>query len=92
MAVLTSNEPYSLFVASAQTHPSQLAKEDAEALKIPHLILASKDENPDDVKFYDPAKMPAGSEVHTYSTMPHGWMGARADLKSEEPCKEYTRG
>ena len=71
-----------------------MEKSDAEGLTIPHIVLASKDE-PADVtteykKVIDSGSM--GGYVETYSTMHHGWMGARADLEDEENFKEYTRG
>ena len=33
-----------------------------------------------------------GGVVETYETMHHGWMGARANLESEDNLKEYERG
>jgi hypothetical protein len=73
-------------------HPAKLAKEDAEVLRGPHLVLASNGENPEDVKAFDETQKPTGSETHTYSNMHHGWMGARAKLNEEENLKEYKRG
>lgn len=32
------------------------------------------------------------SYVDTYSTMHHGWMGARANLEDAENKKEFERG
>lgn len=91
MSILASNEPFNLFRASGQGHPTWLAAEDAEALTVPHLILASKDENQDDVKAFGAVEKPAGSETHLYPTMIHGWMGARAALDDEECAKEFKR-
>ena len=31
-------------------------------------------------------------KVETYATMPHGWMGARANLSNPDNLKEYERG
>ena len=32
------------------------------------------------------------NHVETYSTMFHGWMGARANLENEDNAKEFERG
>lgn len=69
---------------------------DAQALSIPHIVLASKDEPADAVTAYTDllAKNHGQKEAHveTYSKMWHGWMGARADLEQEESRAEYARG
>ena len=72
-------------------YTSRLAKEDAEKLTIPHLIEASKDEPADVVKQYAEI-LGKNGEVETYSTMHHGWMGARANLEDQENVKEFERG
>lgn len=90
--ILASNVVGTPIQASAQGHPSRLSRDDAEALFRPHLILASKDESPEDVKDFDSAKKPAGSEVHTFDDMIHGWMGARADLADKHCREEFKRG
>jgi hypothetical protein len=76
------------------TNYSALAKADAELLTIPHLLLASKDENPAEVKgyvdYFSSSKVPG--EAHTYATMFHGWMAARAKLSEEEYLKGYEKG
>lgn len=59
---------------------------------IPHLVLASKDEDAEVVKAFDAVNKPAGSETHTYPKMHHGWMGARANLDDEENVKEFHNG
>ena len=70
-----------------------MEKADAEKIAIPHIVLASKDEPADAVADYKQVieSNGIGGCVETYSTMPHGWMGARADLENEEPRKEYVR-
>ena len=61
---------------AASGHPSLIDAKEAEAISIPFCILASKDEDANDVKaFADNLKGPKHSE--TYSEMPHGWMAAR---------------
>lgn len=66
---------------------------DAQALSIPHIVLASKDEPADAIAGYADlfAKEKEGY-IETYSTMWHGWMGARANLEQAEGQAEYARG
>ena len=64
---------------------------DARAMKIPHICLASPDEPADVLKPYND-ELPIHSEMELYSTMFHGWMGARANLENEENAKEFNRG
>ncbi|PYH49359.1 dienelactone hydrolase [Aspergillus saccharolyticus JOP 1030-1] len=82
------------FIASGQVHPGRMAAEDAQRLTIPHLVLASKDEPADVVEAYAKtiAEKGLGGHVETYTTSIHGWMGARADLESENSLAEYKRG
>ncbi|KAL1857996.1 hypothetical protein Plec18170_003220 [Paecilomyces lecythidis] len=93
VAVLLSG-PNTPFTATAQTHPAQIDKADAEKLTIPHLVLASKDEAADAVREY--ARIidnnGIGGHVETYTSMWHGWMGARAKLDDEHARAEYSRG
>lgn len=72
----------------------RLAKEDAEKIVIPHIVLASKGEDAEIVKQYSEILTGEGKhgEVETYATMHHGWMGARANLQDDENLKEYERG
>jgi hypothetical protein len=67
---------------------------DAENLTIPHIVLASKDEPGDIVDHYTDilARNGIGGHVETYTTMWHGWMGARARLDEKEGSAEYIRG
>ncbi|KAK6833336.1 hypothetical protein PG995_013093 [Apiospora arundinis] len=83
------------FSVSGTAHPGALAAADAEALTIPHIVLASKDEPADVVAEYK--KILEGQSgktgvVETYATMNHGWMGIRAKLDVEDDRKEYERG
>lgn len=73
---------------------SQLSREDAEAMQIPHILLASKEEPKEMVAAYKEVITGDGKkgEVETYATSHHGWMGARAKLEDEENRKEYERG
>ncbi|KAH6871771.1 hypothetical protein B0T10DRAFT_590516 [Thelonectria olida] len=79
------------FNVSGTAHPGQLTirkrrleVKDAEATNVPHILLASPGEPEDVVAQY--------KEVETYSTMFHGWMGARANLEDPANLKEYERG
>jgi dienelactone hydrolase len=72
-----------------------MTREDAEKIAIPHLVLASKDEDAAIVGEYKEvlvAKKDGKSEVETYPEMHHGWMGGRARLPEEHFKNEYVRG
>lgn len=73
---------------------SRMDVTDAQALSIPHIVLASKDEPADAVAGYADffPKNEKEGYVETYTKMWHGWMGARADLEQEESQAEYARG
>ncbi|KAL5335758.1 alpha/beta-hydrolase [Aspergillus crustosus] len=92
--VALASGAYTPFVASGQTHPGRLEKADVEDLTIPHIALASKDEPADVVQEYSQiiSSNGIGGEVEIYSSMWHGWMGARADLEDENGYAEYARG
>jgi len=79
--------------ATGQTHPGRLAKEDALKITVPHIVLASKGEPTDIVAAYKEIieSNGIGGVVETYSTMHHGWMGAKANLEDAENRKEYER-
>lgn len=87
-------------VGSVQIHPAFLDRGDAEEIKIPHLLLASKDEDAAVVKEYKETFEKAAeteegakkSEVHTYEDMHHGWMGARALLDELKFKERYNEG
>jgi dienelactone hydrolase len=89
--------PGSIFSVSGQVHPGRLAREDAEKISIPHIVLASNGEDAKVVEEYKEIlegreEGKARGVVETYGTMHHGWMGARAKLGEEENLKEYERG
>lgn len=73
---------------------SRLDAEDAEALTVPHICLASPDEPADVVAQVKEILSKPGKtgEVETYPDMFHGWMGARANLEDGKNAKEYERG
>ena len=57
------------------TPDRRLATEDAKAITIPHIVLASKDEDAAIVKEYAEVLVAEGKPnvVETYATMHHGW-------------------
>jgi dienelactone hydrolase len=79
------------FKAGVQTSPAMVDVADAEKVKIPMLVMPSKDESLEDFKKYDGALATKG-KLEYFDKMPHGWMSARGDLKDEEARKEYERG
>ncbi|OTA66037.1 dienelactone hydrolase family protein [Hypoxylon sp. EC38] len=86
--------PGRVFKVSGTAHPGRLATEDAEALTVPHICLASSKEPADVVTQYKEilAKPGKTGVVETYETMFHGWMGARANLEDEKNKSEFERG
>jgi len=66
-------------------------KADAEKITIPHLVLASKDEDPGQIREFEEG-LKGEKYVETFGGMIHGWMSARGDLEDEEVRKEYERG
>jgi len=60
---------------------SRLTKEDAERITVPHIVLASNGEDVKAVQEYKGVLEAGNGVVETYSTMHHGWMGARANCK-----------
>ncbi|KAF4448024.1 dienelactone hydrolase family protein [Fusarium austroafricanum] len=84
------------FTVSGTAHPrsSKLDAKDAEKTNVPHILLASPGEPEDVVAQYNEILSQPGKigEVETYSTMFHGWMGARAKLDDEKNVQEYERG
>jgi len=79
------------FKAAALLHPVRLDPADGAKVQIPMCVLASGDENPDDVKKYSDS-LTVKKYVETFDTQIHGWMAARADLKDPAVLKEYERG
>ena len=68
-----------------------VSADDAKGIKIPICMLASGDENPEDVAAFEKA-LTGEKHVETFGDQVHGWMGARADLKNERCKSEYERG
>jgi dienelactone hydrolase len=79
------------FRAAAECHPAMIDPADATKIKIPLCMLASKDENPEEVKQFA-ANLTGPKHVETFGDQIHGWMAARADLENPRVKQEYERG
>lgn len=88
---LSSGKDNKIFNAAVQCHPAMVDPNDAKEVSIPMMMLASKDEPPNDVQAFK-ANLQVPNHVETFPTQIHGWMAARGDLENEEVRKEYERG
>jgi dienelactone hydrolase len=79
------------FSVAAECHPAMVDPKEAESIKIPLIMLASKEEPDDAVKEFE-EKLKVTKHVETFKDQVHGWMAARADLSDERVKEEYTRG
>ncbi|KAL9010839.1 MAG: hypothetical protein Q9173_004259 [Seirophora scorigena] len=74
--VSLTSQSGTLFSAAAEVHPAMVDPEEAKGVKIPLCMLASGDENPEDVeKFKD--NLNVDKRVETFKDQVHGWMAAR---------------
>lgn len=64
---------------------------EAENIKIPLCMLASKDEPEEDVKKFE-ANLKGEKHVEIFKDQIHGWMAARSDLDDKRVKEEYERG
>ncbi|KAF7887256.1 uncharacterized protein EAF02_003903 [Botrytis sinoallii] len=80
------------WTVSGQVHPSRLTKEDAERITIPHIVLASNGEDAKAVQEYKDVLEAGNGVVETYSTMHHGWMGARANFEMKTMSRNMLEG
>lgn len=86
-----TSSPSNPFSIAAECHPAMVEPKDAEGIKVPLIMLASKEEDPDKVKqFENNLKQPKHVEI--FGDQVHGWMAARADLSNPRVKEEYTRG
>lgn len=79
------------FKAGGAVHPAFVDHKDAAGIKVPTLLLASKDESAEEVKKYE-AALTVPHHVETFKDQIHGWMAARSDLKDPRVKEEYERG
>ncbi|RMD40063.1 hypothetical protein DV735_g5059, partial [Chaetothyriales sp. CBS 134920] len=79
------------FKVGVQTSPALLDLADAPKIKIPMLVLPSKDEPLDEYeKYRDAITVP--NRLEYFANQIHGWMSARGDLKDPAVLKDYERG
>jgi dienelactone hydrolase len=64
---------------------------DAEGIRVPIIMLASKDEPADAVRKFEET-LTTPNHVEIFKDQIHGWMAARADLEDDRVKEEYTRG
>nr|CDN29925.1 Putative protein of unknown function [Podospora anserina] len=79
------------FVVGAECHPAMVDPKEAEGIKIPLILLASKEEPEDKVKEFE-EKLKVAKHVETFKDQIHGWMAARSDLSDARVKEEYIRG
>ncbi|KAF4124772.1 Dienelactone hydrolase [Geosmithia morbida] len=88
LVVKADSNPFSI---AAAAHPAMVDPADAEGIKVPFALLASKDEPIEDVdKFEAALKVP--KHVETFPDQIHGWMAARSNLEDPRVKAEYERG
>ncbi|KAM4065199.1 dienelactone hydrolase family protein [Hirsutella rhossiliensis] len=88
LSVKADSNPFSV---AASVHPAMVDPADADGIKVPMILLASKEESKEDVKkFEDALKVPKYVEI--FPDQIHGWMAARADLSDDRVKHEYERG
>ncbi|OBR08655.1 Dienelactone hydrolase [Colletotrichum higginsianum IMI 349063] len=90
VSLVTSGES-NPFKVGAEIHPAMVEPEDAKGIKIPLILLASKDEPEEDVKKFE-GNLSVAKHVETFKDQIHGWMAARSDLEDPRVKEEYTRG
>ncbi|KAL8737592.1 MAG: hypothetical protein Q9181_001534 [Wetmoreana brouardii] len=89
--VSLTSQSGTLWSAAAEVHPAMVDPNDAKGIKIPLCMLASGDENPEDVKKFK-ENLSVDNHVETFGDQVHGWMAARGDLKNDKVKQEYERG
>ncbi|KAH8654471.1 dienelactone hydrolase family protein-like protein [Tricladium varicosporioides] len=88
---LTTSKSDTPFKAGAECHPAMVDPSEAEGIKIPLCMLASKDEPEADVEKFK-ANLKGEKHVEIFGDQIHGWMAARADLEDSRVKEEYERG
>lgn len=64
------------WTAAAEVHPAMVNPDDAKGITVPIAILASKDENAEDVENFKKS-LSVENHVETFGDQVHGWMAAR---------------
>ncbi|KAI1426231.1 Alpha/Beta hydrolase protein [Xylaria sp. FL1777] len=91
MASIVAGDEPGLFKVAVQTSPALVDVGDAARVKIPTMLLASKDESVETVKEYE-EHLNVPKHVERFSDQVHGFMSARANLKDDRVKAEYERG
>ncbi|KAI2775265.1 alpha/beta-hydrolase [Daldinia loculata] len=79
------------FKVAVQTSPGMIDAGDAANVKIPTMVLASGDEDVEDVRRYE-ENLKVPKHVEIFKDQTHGFMSARANLKDGRVRAEYERG
>ncbi|KAJ4298608.1 hypothetical protein N0V88_003638 [Collariella sp. IMI 366227] len=85
----SDNNPFSV---GAECHPAMVDPSEAVDIKVPLIMLASKEEPEEEVAKFEANLKGAAKHVETFKDQVHGWMAARADLKDDRVKEEYSRG
>jgi len=88
---LTTSTTSTPFKAAAECHPAMVDPSEAEGIKIPLCMLASKDEPKEDVEKFE-KNLKGEKHVEIFGDQIHGWMAARSDLDDARVKSEYERG
>lgn len=91
VVALTTKADTNPFSAAAAIHPAMVDAADAEGIKIPTMLLASKDEPVDEVKKFE-NNLQGPKHVEIFKDQIHGWMAARSNLEDPRVKEEYERG
>lgn len=75
----------------AVAHPAMVDPAEADSISVPHLLLASGEEDAEAVGEFG-ARLKVPHRIETFADQVHGWMAARADLSDEHVRQEYLRG
>ncbi|KAJ8066877.1 hypothetical protein OCU04_004261 [Sclerotinia nivalis] len=89
--VTLASQEGTIFKAGAQTHPSLVDPEDAKLVKIPQIVLLSKDEDREQCKAYE-NNMKVDKYFEAFDDQVHGWMSSMGDLENPRTREEYYRG
>lgn len=91
-SILASTPSLPQFKAIVQTSPALIDISEATKITIPVMVLASKDENADEITAYENGLTQGVKHVETFEDQVHGWMSARGDLSGGKSLTEYERG
>ncbi|KAL5341520.1 hypothetical protein BJX70DRAFT_395903 [Aspergillus crustosus] len=90
ITTLASDSSNKTFKTAIQAHPAMLDPADAKQVNIPMALLASKDENPEDVAKFG-ANLQKDHYVETFPDQIHGWMAARSDLEDDREERSTSK-